>query len=390
MPAEIELRYGMNPHQKPARVFRKDGGELPFKILRGGPGYINLLDALNAWQLARELAQVFGIPGAASFKHVSPAGAAVALPLTETLRQAYFVDDLDLSPVATAYARARGADRLSSYGDFAAVSEVVDESLARLLRREATDAIVAPGYEAKALEILDRKKKAFLIVEVDPNYEPPEMESREVFGITLEQHRNNLVTGPELIENTVTKNKNLSEEGNRDLLVASIALKYTQSNSISFAKDGQVIGVGAGQQNRLACTDLAGRKAEAWHLRTHPKVLDLDFTPKLMRPQKINAIEQYLGGKMTLEEKAVWEGNFAESPPPITEAEKEAWLEELDNVALSSDAFIPFRDNIDRAARTGVKYIVQTGGAMREGDVIQACDDYGIVMAMSSIRLFHH
>ena len=390
MSIEIELRYGMNPHQKPARVYRKDGGELPFKILRGAPGYINLLDALNAWQLSRELKQVFGMPGAASFKHVSPAGAAISLPLTEELRRAYFVDDLDLSPVATAYARARGADRLSSFGDFAAVSDVVDESLARLLRREVSDAIVAPGYEPEALEILDRKKKGFLVIEVDPTYEPPETESREVFGITLEQHRNDLVAGQELLNNVVTENKDLSEEVRRDMLIASIALKYTQSNSICCAKDGQVVGVGAGQQNRLACTDLAGRKAEAWYLRTHPRVLEMNFVPKLMRPQKINAIEQYLGGQMSQKERKAWEGNFAELPPSLSEEEKKAWLANLGGVSLSSDAYIPFRDNIDRAVRTGVEYIVQTGGSIADEDVIKACNEYGIVMVMSSVRLFHH
>jgi phosphoribosylaminoimidazolecarboxamide formyltransferase/IMP cyclohydrolase len=380
----------MNPHQKPARVYRKDGGELPFKVLRGAPGYINLLDALNAWQLSRELKQVFGMPGAASFKHVSPAGAAVAVPLTDSLKRAYFVEDLDLSPVATAYARARGADRLSSYGDFAAVSDVVDESLARLLRREVSDAIVAPGYEPKTLEILDRKKAGFLVLEVDPTYVPAKTESREVFGVTLEQHRNDLVSGPDLLNNVVTRNKDLPEGARRDMLLASIALKYTQSNSICFAKSGQVIGVGAGQQNRLACTDLAGRKAEAWHLRTHPKVLDLRFTPKLSRPEKINAIEQYLGDQMSPEEHSVWETKFSESPPPITEDDKKKWLTDLKGVSLSSDAYIPFRDNIDRAARTGVQYIVQTGGSARDDDVIQACNDYGIAMAMSSVRLFHH
>ncbi len=390
MPTELELRYGMNPHQKPARVYRKDGGELPFKVLRGAPGYVNLLDALNAWQLSRELRQVFGMPGAASFKHVSPAGAAVAVPLPETLKRAYFVEDLDLSPVATAYARARGADRLSSYGDFAAVSDVVDVSLASLLRREASDAIIAPGYEPDALEILDGKKKAFLIVEVDPDYHPHEIESREVFGVTLEQHRNDRTTGPELLQNVVTRAKDIPEEARRDLLVASIALKYTQSNSICFAKGGQVIGVGAGQQNRLACTDLAGRKAEAWHLRTHPKVLDMKFVPKLMRPQKINAIEQYLGGRMSTEEHEAWRANFSELPPSISDEEKSAWLKNLTEVSLSSDAYIPFRDNIDRAARTGVHYIVQTGGSVRDEDVIDACDKYDIAMVMSGIRLFHH
>ena len=388
---QLELRYGCNPHQKPARIYRKDGGDLPFKILRGAPGYINLLDALNAWQLVRELKQVFGIPGAASFKHVSPAGAAVAVPLNEQLRRAYFIPETDeLSPVATAYARARGADRLSSYGDFAAISDVVDVSLARLLRREASDAIIAPGYEPEALKILDRKKEAFLIIEIDADYEPDELESREVFGLTFEQKRNNLVTGLELVENIVSENKNLTDEAKRDLVVASVALKYTQSNSVCFAKDGQVIGAGAGQQNRLACVDLAGKKAEAWHLRQHPLVLSIDFVPKLTRPQKINAIEQFLTGEMSDEARKAWEPNFGTVPDPLTVQERSDWMGKLTDVSLSSDAFFPFRDNIDRAAKTGVKQIVQAGGSLRDADVIQAANEYGIIMINSGIRLFHH
>jgi phosphoribosylaminoimidazolecarboxamide formyltransferase / IMP cyclohydrolase len=388
---QIELRYGCNPHQKPARIYRKDGGDLPFKVLRGAPGYINLLDALNAWQLVRELKQVFGIPGAASFKHVSPAGAAVAVPLSDTLRQAYFIPQGDeLSPVAAAYARARGADRLSSYGDFAAVSDVVDVPLARLLRREASDAIIAPGYEPEALEILNRKKEGFLIIEIDPDYEPEEQESREVFGLTFEQKRNDLVTGLDLTDNIVTDNKDLSEDAKRDLVVASIALKYTQSNSVCFAKDGQVIGAGAGQQNRLACVDLAGKKAEAWHLRQHPRILAMDFVAKLPRPQKINAIEQFLAGEMSDEARQAWEPNFSTVPAPLSTDERAEWMRNLTDVALSSDAFIPFRDNIDRAAQTGVKAIVQTGGSLRDDDVIQAANEYGMVMVASGIRLFHH
>ncbi len=388
---QLELRYGCNPHQKPARIYRKDGGDLPFKILRGAPGYINLLDALNAWQLVRELKQVFGIPGAASFKHVSPAGAAIAVPLSDALRQAYFIPGKDeLSPVAEAYARARGADRLSSYGDFAAVSDIVDASLARLLRREASDAIIAPGYEPEALKILDRKKEGFLIIEIDPDYQPEARESREVFGLTFEQKRNDLVTGLELVEHIVSENKDLSDEAKRDLVVASIALKYTQSNSVCFAKDGQVIGSGAGQQNRLACVDLAGQKAEAWHLRQHPRVLSLDFVPKLTRPRKINAIEQFLAGEMSDEARRAWEPNFNTVPEPLAERERDDWMGKLTDVSLSSDAFFPFRDNIDRAARTGVRQIVQAGGSLRDSAVIQAANEYGMVMIHSGIRLFHH
>jgi phosphoribosylaminoimidazolecarboxamide formyltransferase/IMP cyclohydrolase len=388
---QLELRYGCNPHQKPARIYRKDGDDLPFKVLRGSPGYINLLDALNAWQLARELKQVFDVPGAASFKHVSPAGAAIAVPLSDSLRQAYFIPrNEELSPVAAAYARARGADRLSSYGDFAAVSDVVDTSLAKLLRREASDAIIAPGYEPEALEILGRKKEGFLIIEIDPSYEPEELESREVFGLTFEQKRNDLITGLESVENIISKNRNLSDEAKRDLVVASISLKYTQSNSVCFAKDGQVIGNGAGQQNRLACVDLAGKKAEAWHLRQHPRVLAMDFVPKLMRPHKINAIEQFLAGEMSAEARRAWEPNFSTVPEPLTETERSEWMSQLTGVSLSSDAFFPFRDNIDRAAKTGVTQIVQTGGSLRDDDVIQAVDEYGMTMIMSGTRLFHH
>jgi AICAR transformylase/IMP cyclohydrolase PurH len=388
---QLELRYGCNPHQKPARIFRKDGGDLPFKILRGSPGYINLLDALNAWQLARELRQVFGVPGAASFKHVSPAGAAISVPLSDELRQAYFIPgNEELSPIAAAYARARGADRLSSYGDFAAVSDIVDASLAKLLRREASDAIIAPGYDPDALEILGRKKEGFLIIEMDPAYEPEDLESRDVFGLTFEQKRNNLITGLDSVENIVSKNKSLSDEAKRDLVIASISLKYTQSNSVCFAKDGQVIGSGAGQQNRLACVDLAGKKAEAWHLRQHPRVLAMDFIPKLMRPHKINAIEQFLAGEMSEEARRAWEPNFATVPDPLTESDQTEWMSQLTGVSLSSDAFFPFRDNIDRAARTGVTQIFQTGGSVRDDDVIKAVDEYGITMVMSGTRIFHH
>lgn len=388
---QLELRYGCNPHQKPARIYRKDGGKLPFKVLQGSPGYINLLDALNAWQLVLELKQVFGVPGAASFKHVSPAGAAIAVPLSDALRQSYFIPSKEeLSPVACAYARARGADRLSSYGDFAAVSDIVDVPLAKLLRREASDAIIAPGYEPDALEILGRKKEGFIVIEIDPDYNPELQESRDVFGLTFEQKRNEHVTGLELVDNIVSKNQALSDEAKRDLVVASISLKYTQSNSVCFAKDGQVIGSGAGQQNRLACVDLAGKKAEAWHLRQHPRVLGMKFVPKLMRPHKINAIEQFLAGEMSNEARHAWKPYFETVPEPLTDTQREDWMGELADVSLSSDAFFPFRDNIDRAAKTGVKYIVQTGGSLRDDDVIHAVNEYDMVMAMSGIRLFHH
>ncbi len=388
---QLELRYGCNPHQKPARIYRKDGGALPFKVLRGAPGYINLLDALNAWQLVHELKQVFDIPSAASFKHVSPAGAAVGLPLSESLRQAYFIPENDeLSPVAAAYARARGADRLSSYGDFAAVSDVVDESLARLLRREVSDAIIAPGYEPEALKILSMKKEGFLIIEIDPDYEPEKLESREVFGLTFEQKRNDLVTGLDLVDNIVSENKTLSDGARRDLVIASIALKYTQSNSVCFAKDGQVIGAGAGQQNRLACVDLAGKKAEAWHLRQHPRVLSMDFAPKLKRPQKINAIEQFLAGGISEEARKAWEPNFSILRDSLSDTVRSDWIGELSVVSLCSDAFFPFRDNIDRAAQTGVTQIVQTGGSVYDDDVIQAANEYGMIMITSGVRLFHH
>ena len=388
---QLELRYGCNPHQKPARIYRKDGGDLPFKVLRGAPGYINLLDALNAWQLVHELKQVFGMPGAASFKHLSPAGAAVAVTLSDPLRRAYFIPETDeLSPVATAYARARGADRLSSYLDFAAVSDVVDGSLARLLRREASTGIIAPGYEPEALKILDRKREDFLIIEIDADYEPEEMESREVFGLTLEQKRNTLVTGLELVENIVSENKDLSDEAKRDLVVASIALKYTQSNSVCLAKDGQVIGAGAGQQNRVACVDLAGKKAEAWHLRQHPRVAAMDFVPKLARPGRDNAIEQFVAGGMSDEVRKAWEPNFSTVPDPLTSRERSDWMGKLTDVSLSSDALFPFRDNIDRAAKSGVRQIVQTGGSIRDTQVIQAANEYRMVMIHSGIRLFHH
>ena len=387
---ELILRYGCNPHQTPARAYAKSDA-LPFEVLSGSPGYINLMDALNSWQLVKELRQVLDLPAAASFKHVSPAGAAVYTPLSDALKQAYFVDDMDLSPLGVAYARARGADRLSSFGDWAALSDTVDVKTARLLSRETTDGVVAPDYEPEALEILKKKRGgSYQVLKMDPDYEPAETEAKEIYGVVLEQKRNNHVTGPEILENVITKKKEIPPERARDLLLATIALKYTQSNSICLAADGQVIGAGAGQQNRLACTDLAARKAEAWYLRQHPGVLAFKFKPELKRPDRINAIELYLRGDMTSFERQAWEASFVEVPEPLTDAERREWLSGLDNVSLSSDAFIPFRDNIDRASRTGVKYIVQAGGSIRDDDVAAAADEYGMVMALSGVRLFHH
>jgi AICAR transformylase/IMP cyclohydrolase PurH len=388
--SELTLRYGCNPHQTPARVFM-EAGELPIRVRNGAPGYINLLDALNSWQLVRELKEVLGLPAAASFKHVSPAGAAVAVPLSRTLRRAYFVDDLDLSPLATAYARARGADRVCSYGDWVALSDPVDVPTARLLNREVSDGLIAPGFEPAALDILSRKQGGkYTVVEVDPGYAPPEFERREVFGIAFEQRRNNRVPGFLTLEKIVTRNRELPETAARDLIVAQIAAKYTQSNSVTLARDGQVIGVGAGQQSRIHCTRLAAGKADLWYLRQHPAVLGLHFREGIRRPDRDNAIDGFLQEELTPAEEAIWRTSFAEIPQRLSAAEKRAWLEGLDGVALASDAFIPFRDNIDRARRSGVRYLVQPGGALREEDIIAACEEYGMVMAFSGLRLFHH
>ena len=387
---ELTLRYGCNPHQTPARVYMKEGA-LPFEVLSGSPGYINLLDALNSWQLVKELRQVLELPAAASFKHVSPAGAAVSVPLSDAEKQAYFVDDMELSPLGVAYARARGADRLSSFGDWAALSDTVDLQTAKLLNREVSDGVIAPGFEPDAFELLKKKRDGgYQVVQMDPDFDGGEIETREVFGVTMEQKRNDRVTGPEILENVVTRKKEIPPDKARDLLVATVTLKYTQSNSICFALAGQAIGVGAGQQNRVACTDLAGRKAEAWYLRQHPTVLGMAFKPNLRRPERINAIELYLRGNMTPSERAAWEAEFEKVPAELTDAEKRAWLDNLQGVSLSSDAFIPFRDNIDRAARTGVAYVVQTGGSVQDDDVTAAADEYGMVMALSGVRLFHH
>jgi phosphoribosylaminoimidazolecarboxamide formyltransferase/IMP cyclohydrolase len=387
---EILLKYGCNPHQVPAKVYVKSG-VLPIKVLNGQPGYINLLDAMNAWQLVKELRAALNMPAATSFKHVSPAGAAVGLPLNDLLKKIYFVDDMDLSPLATAYARARGADRMSSFGDWIALSDKVDLSTAKLIKREVSDGVIAPGFEPEALEMIKQKKSGkFPVVEIDPNYMAPETESKEVFGVVFEQKRNDYPITADLLKNIVTENKTMTPEAVRDLIVATIALKYTQSNSVCLAFDGQVTGVGAGQQSRIHCTRLASSKSDRWFLRQHPKVLALKFRKDLTRPEKINAIDTYLEEDLTPPEMEVWKGMFEKVPEPITREEKNEWVAKMTGVSLSSDAFFPFRDNIDRASRSGVKYIVQPGGSVKDEDVIQACNSYGMVMAISKLRLFHH
>jgi phosphoribosylaminoimidazolecarboxamide formyltransferase/IMP cyclohydrolase len=390
MPRDILLRYGCNPHQAPARIYMEDR-DLPVKVLCGAPGYINFLDALNSWQLVRELKQVLGLPAAASFKHVSPAGAAVAVPMNETVKKVCFVDDLELSPLAAAYARARGADRMSSFGDFAALSDTVDVATAKLISREVSDGVIAPDYEPAALEILRKKRGGkYNVIAIDSSYEPPETERREVFGIHFEQRRNNRVPSSESLDNIVTEKKIFSDSGKRDLLVALIVLKYTQSNSVCFVHDGQVVGVGAGQQSRVHCTRLAGAKADRWFLRHHPAVLGLSFKETVKRPERNNAIDQYLEESLTPAEQADWEGNFEKIPQKLTAEEKREWLSRVSGVSLASDAFFPFRDNIDRASRSGVSYIAQPGGSVRDDIVIQACNEYGMVMACTGVRLFHH
>lgn len=390
MTSEIQLRYGMNPHQTPARVY-VNSGALPITPLNGTPGYINLLDALNAWQLVRELRQAIGLPAAASFKHVSPAGAAVSVPLSPTLQQIYFVDNLELSPLATAYARARGADRISSFGDWAALSDIVDVPTAQLLRREVSDGVIAPGYEPAALEILRGKKGGgYRIIQIDPDYEPPQLTRRELFGLVLEQKRNDAIPSAADLTDIVTQNRTLPANAIRDLLVALIALKYTQSNSVCYAYDGQVIGMGAGQQSRIHCTRLAGSKADTWYLRQHPRVLSLPFRDNLPRPERDNAIDQFLLEELTPAEEANWQQNFSRLPVRLTRAEKRAWLDQLTGVSLGSDAFFPFRDSIDRAYQSGVSYVAQPGGSIRDDIVIEACDEYNMVMAQTNTRLFHH
>ena len=390
MTSEIQLRYGMNPHQTPARVY-VNSGALPITPLNGTPGYINLLDALNAWQLVRELRQAIGLPAAASFKHVSPAGAAVSVPLSPTLQQIYFVGNLELSPLATAYARARGADRISSFGDWAALSDIVDVPTAQLLRREVSDGVIAPGYEPAALEILRGKKGGgYRIIQIDPDYEPPQLTRRELFGLVLEQKRNDAIPSAADLADIVTQNRTLPANAIRDLLVALIALKYTQSNSVCYAYDGQVIGMGAGQQSRIHCTRLAGSKADTWYLRQHPRVLSLPFRDNLPRPERDNAIDQFLLEELTPAEEANWQQNFSRLPVRLTRAEKRAWLDQLTGVNLGSDAFFPFRDSIDRAYQSGVSYVAQPGGSIRDDIVIEACDEYNMVMAQTNTRLFHH
>lgn len=390
MTKELSLRYGCNPHQQPATVSVRQG-ELPLTVLNGQPGYINLLDALNAWQLVRELKQAIGLPAAASFKHVSPAGAAVAVPLDDTLKQVYFTGKGELSPLATAYARARGADRISSFGDWAALSDVVDVPTANLLRREVSDGVIAPGYEPDALEILRKKKKGgYRIIAIDPDYEAPEMETRDVFGVTFSQLRNTVVPDSADFSHIVTHNTDLPDAAVRDMIVALITLKYTQSNSVCYAVDGQVIGVGAGQQSRIHCTRLAGDKADTWFLRRHPRVLSLPFREKIGRPERDNAIDQFLLDRLSPAEEAVWLKSFASPPQRLTWEEKRAWLDQFDQVVLGSDAFFPFRDSIDRARQSGVSYVVQPGGSVRDDVVIEACDEVGMVMAFTGVRLFHH
>ncbi|MGD0751595.1 MAG: phosphoribosylaminoimidazolecarboxamide formyltransferase [Anaerolineales bacterium] len=391
MAKEIALRYGCNPHQAPARIF-VEAGDLPMQVLNGAPGYINLLDALNSWQLVRELKAVLGFPAAASFKHVSPSGAAVAaVPLTDTLKEIYAVTGRELSPLAEAYARARGVDRMSSFGDWMALSDTVDISTANILAHEVSDGVIAPNYEAGALEILRKKKEGkYTILQMDPAYEPGALERREVFGITFEQRRNDRPVTRDDFKNIVTQDKELPEPVIRDMLVTWITLKYTQSNSVCFALDGQVIGVGAGQQSRIHCTRLAGMKADLWRLRQHPRVLSLPFRPAVKRPDRDNAIDQFLQPDVTEAEKAAWDEVFTEIPVQLTHNEKRAWLNGLTGVVLGSDAFFPFRDSIDRAALSGVKYVLQPGGSNRDNVVIQACDEYGMTMVFSGVRLFHH
>jgi phosphoribosylaminoimidazolecarboxamide formyltransferase / IMP cyclohydrolase len=390
---ELELKYGCNPNQKPARIFMQEG-ELPITVLCGKPGYINFLDAFNGWQLVRELRKATGLPAAASFKHVSPAGAALGLPLGDVLRKIYFVPkDAALSPLACAYARARGADRMSSFGDWISLSDVCDVPTARLIKPEVSDGIIAPGYEPEALEILKSKRKgAYNIVQIDPAYEPKALERKEVFGITFEQNRNELVIGEEFFANVVTKAKTLPGSARRDLAIAMIALKYTQSNSVCYVKDGQCIGIGAGQQSRIHCTRLAGDKADLWWLRQHEKTLALPFRAELANPDRDNAIDRYVSAESltTVLVEGTWQNLFTEKPEELTAEEKKAWLAKNTDVSLGSDAFFPFSDNIDRAAQSGVRYIAEPGGSKRDPEVIDRCDFYGISMAFTGLRLFHH
>ena len=389
---ELELKYGCNPNQKPARILMTEG-ELPIEVLSGRPGYINFLDAFNGWQLVRELKRATGLPAAASFKHVSPAGAAVGLPLSDTLRRIYFVPaEAELSPLACAYARARGADRMSSFGDWISLSDVCDVSTARLIKPEVSDGVIAPGYEPEALEILKSKRKGnYNIVRINPAYEPRKLERKDVFGITFEQERNELVIGDDFFANVVTVNKALPESAKRDLAISMITLKYTQSNSVCYVKDGQAIGIGAGQQSRIHCTRLAGDKANNWWLRQHEKTLNLPFIPPLKNPDRDNAIDRYISDEWEdVLAEGIWQTLFTQKPEVLTKEEKRAWLAKLTDVSLGSDAFFPFPDNIDRAARSGVRYIAEPGGSIRDDLVIEACNKYNISMAFTGLRLFHH
>ena len=388
---ELELKYGCNPNQKPARVFVKDG-DIPFTVLNGKPGYINLLDAMNSWQLVQELKKATGLPAAASFKHVSPAGAAVAAPLPEILQKVYFVEGIELSPIATAYIRARGADRMSSYGDFVALSDECDAQTASFLAREVSDGIIAPSYSAEALEILKGKRKGtYLVLQMDPDFQPAELEQKEVFGITFEQKRNTVEINEDCLTDIPTANKTFTEAAKRDLLIALITLKYTQSNSVCYAKDGQAIGIGAGQQSRVHCTRLAGNKADVWHLRQHPKVLALPFKDDVRRPDRDNAIDVYISEEWEdLLETDDWKRVFTEKPEPLSREEKKEYLKTITGVALGSDAFFPFGDNVERAKKSGVSFIAQSGGSIRDDNVIETADKYDIAMAFTHIRLFHH
>ncbi|MGN0490434.1 phosphoribosylaminoimidazolecarboxamide formyltransferase [Ruminococcus sp.] len=390
---ELALKYGCNPNQKPSRIFMQDGKDLPVEVLNGKPGYINFLDAFNSWQLVRELKAATGLPAAASFKHVSPAGAAVATELSDTLKKIYFVDDLELSPIASAYAMARGADRMSSYGDWVALSDTCDVQTARLLQREVSDGIIAPDYTPEALEVLKTKRKGtYNVVKIDPNYVPAPIEHKDVFGITFEQGRNELkIDEAMLMQNIVTENKELPEEAKRDLLIALITLKYTQSNSVCYAKGGQAIGVGAGQQSRIHCTRLAGNKADIWFLRQHPKVMNLPFVENIRRPDRDNTIDVYISDDYEdVLADGVWQQFFTTKPEPFTKEEKKEWLANFSGVSLGSDAFFPFGDNIERAKRSGVQYVAQPGGSIRDDNVIETCNKYNMTMSFTGIRLFHH
>ena len=390
---ELELKYGCNPNQKPSKIYMADGSDLPIKVLMGRPGYINFLDAFNGWQLVRELKEATGLPAATSFKHVSPAGAAIGLPMSDVLKKIYWVDDMgDLSPLACAYARARGADRMSSFGDFIALSDVCDKDTAMLIKREVSDGVIAPGYSEEALEILAQKKKGnYNVIQIDENYVPAKLEHKQVFGVTFEQGRQDLKIDDELLSNIVTKNKDIPQNALNDLKISLITLKYTQSNSVCYVKDGQAIGIGAGQQSRVHCTRLAGQKADNWWLRQCPKVLTLPFIEGIRRADRDNAIDVYIGDEyMDVLADGAWQKVFTEKPEVFTKEEKRAWLDQMQDVTLGSDAFFPFSDNIERAHKSGVKYIAEPGGSVRDDLVIETCDKYNMAMAFTGIRLFHH